>query len=146
MKKPAKNNMYLDAKHADLAAYDDAIEGDVDAAISIVGFGPLPERVHAALFAACESVGRGVPSVVDASLLPAPSDALAVIEGLDPLALIVADEIAAALVGEAYHAPVALNAAGRLLGRPCVAIASFEADLADARLKQRDWALLKTLR
>lgn len=145
VKKPAKSNIYLDIKLADLQPFDAAIDGGVDAEACIVSYGPLPDAVRAALCAACASMEMPEPVCVDVSLV-APADVLAVIEGLDPVALIAADEFAAQLLGDAYRAKVALDAHSRLLGRSVVAFTSFEADLESARMKQRDWALLKLLK
>ena len=146
VKKPTKSNMYLDAKLEQLAAFDAAIDGDVDADVCIVGFGRLPDQVLSALRAACAGIGMPDPVVVDASQLAEPANATYVLEALDPAAVIMADEVAAEMVGDGYHAKLPLNAPVRLLGRPVVAFESFQADLADDKLKQRDWALLKTLK
>ena len=75
-----------------------------------------------------------------------PARATFVVEALDPAAIIVADGIAAAMLSDGYHAKLPLNAATRLLGRPFVAFESFQDDLSDDKLKQRDWALIKTLK
>ena len=136
MKKPAKSNMYLDAKFEQLAEYDAAIAGDVDADACIVGFGELPDQVFSALCAACAGIGMPDPVIVDASLVGDPARATFVVEALDQAAIIVADGIA----------KLPLNAATRLLGRPFVAFESFQGDLSDDKLKQRDWALIKTLK
>ena len=72
MKKPAKSNMYLDAKFEQLAEYDAAIAGDVDADACIVGFGELPDQVSSALCAACAGIGMPDPVIVDASLVGDP--------------------------------------------------------------------------
>lgn len=146
VKKPAKSNMYLDAKLEQLAEFDAAIDGDVDADACIVGFGQLPEQVLSALRAACAGIGMPDPVVVDAAQLGEPAHATYAIEALDPAAIIVADEVAAEMLGDGYHAKLPLDAPVRLLGRPVVAFSSFQADLADEKLKQRDWALLKTLK
>lgn len=146
MKKPVKSNMYLDAKFEQLAEYDAAIAGDVDADACIIGFGELPDQVSSALRAACAGIGMPDPVIVDVSLVGEPSRATFVVEALDPAAIIVADGIAAAMLSDGYHAKLPLNAATRLLGRPFVAFESFQGDLSDDKLKQRDWALLKTLK
>ena len=83
---------------------------------------------------------------MDASLVGDPARATFVVEALDPAAIIVADGIAAAMLSDGYHAKLPLNAATRLLGRPFVAFESFQGDLSDDKLKQRDWALIKTLK
>lgn len=145
MKKPAKSNIYLDAKLESLAPYADSIEGDADADACVVSYGELPDDVATALDAACAGVGMPNPAYLDVSGLSA-ADAFAAIEGIDPEAVIVADEVAASLLSQGYRAPVELNACGRLFGRPCVAFSSFQADLGQERAKQRDWALLKRLR
>lgn len=129
----------------DLAPFDAAIDGDVDASACIVSYGQLPDEVRGALFAACEGIGMPEPVCVDVSLVM-PTDVFAVIEGLDPVVLIVADEFAATLVGDAYRMKLELDAFARVLGRSCVAFTSFEADLASVRMKQRNWALIKRLR
>lgn len=145
MKKPAKSNIYLDLKLEALGPFAAAIDGDVDAQACLVSYGLLPDGVRAALFAACAGVQMPDPVCVDVSQV-APEDVLTVIEGLDPVALVVADEFAAQLVGDAYRTKLPLDAHTRLMGRSCVAFASFEADLESARMKQRDWALLKLLK
>ena len=146
VKKPAKSNKYLEAKLAQLEKFDAAIEGDVDADVCIMAFGVLPPQVDSALRAACASLGMPDPVVVDASQIANGADALWVVEGLDPTAVIVADEVTAALLADGYHAELPLDAPGRLLGRPLAAFTSFEADLGDDKMKQRDWAVLKTLK
>ncbi len=137
--------MYIDAKLEQLAKYDAAIDGDVDSDVCIVAFGELPEEVLGALRAACEKIGMADSVVLDASQMGEPAQAAFVIEAIDPAALIVADEVALEMVNTAYHSRIAPHASARLLGRPVAAFASFQADLSDSALKQRDWALLKTL-
>lgn len=146
MKKPTKSNIYLDVKLQQLAPYAHAIDGDADADACIVGFGPLPDAVRNALFAACAGLDMPEPCVIDASALAAPEDGFAAIEGVDPAALILADSLATGFVASAYHRELPANAAGVLLGRPYAAFEDFGADLADDKLKQRNWALLKTLK
>ncbi len=146
MKKPAKSNMYMDAKLETLAEYDGAIDGDVDADACIIAFGEVPEDVRMALFAACGKIGMAEPVVVDAAQIGEPSRLVFVVEALDPAAIVIADEIALEMANAGYHAKIAPHAPARLLGRPVAAFSSFQADLADGKLKQRDWALLKTLK
>lgn len=145
MKNPAKSNMYLKAKLENLAGFDAAIDGDVDAAACVVSYGSLPEYVRSALDAACARVGMPDPVYLDVSLL-AFEDVFKALEGLDPAAVVVADDVAADLLSQAYRLRVEIDAHGRLFGRPCVAFVSFQADLEQERTKQRDWALLKMLR
>ncbi len=125
--------------------FEAAIDGDIDAQVCVVSYGEPAQRVRVALDAACAGLTMPDPVYLDVSLL-VPADAFAALEGLDAVAVVVADEIAATLLSQAYRCEVVLDAQGRLFGRPCVAFSSFEADLTDERAKQRDWALLKTLR
>ena len=101
----------------------------------------FPRFARHAQVLACQT-----PVIVDASLVGDPSRATFVVEALDPAAIIVADGIATAMLSDGYHAKLPLNAATRLLGRPFVAFESFQDDLSDDKLKQRDWALIKTLK
>lgn len=70
----------------------------------------------------------------------------AVIEALDPLMLVVADVAAAELLSAAHREPLRVGSHGFVFGRPYTAFSSFQRDLADPRMKQRDWALLKAMR
>lgn len=137
--------MYLDAKIESLMPYDAAIQGDVDASACIVSYGELPEDVRVAMEAACGGLGMPGPVLLDVSAL-SPEDAFAALEGLDPEAVIVADDVATALLSQAYRESIAVDSCGHLFGRPYAAFKSFQADLGQERAKQRDWALMKTLR
>ncbi|MDO4443613.1 MAG: hypothetical protein Q4B69_07045 [Slackia sp.] len=150
MKKPGENNnMYAEAKAHALEPYARAVEGSFDAAICVVFADRLADEARAALRAACEGIGFSEPSFLDAALLTednAEKDLFAAIEALDPLMLAVADAAAAARLAAAYREPVAADAYGFVFGRPYAAFSSFQRDLADPRMKQRDWALLKAMR
>lgn len=137
--------MYLEAKIECLAPYDGCIHGDVDASACIVSYGVVADEVKSALDAACGAIGMPDPVYLDVAAL-APSDVFTALEGLDPEAVIVEDDVAASMVAQAYRSDVAPDTCGRLFGRPYVAFSSFQADLGQERTKQRDWALLKTLR
>lgn len=73
-------------------------------------------------------------------------DVRTIVEGLDPVALVVADAFAAELLSAAYRIPVTLDAPNRLLGRTAVIFEDFEALMETADDKQHAWALLKKLR
>ncbi|MFQ9741419.1 MAG: hypothetical protein ACLRX5_02300 [Slackia sp.] len=53
MKKPAKNNMYEEAKEKSLLAFAAAIDGDIDAEACVVTSLPLPEEAVTALSGLC---------------------------------------------------------------------------------------------
>ena len=145
MKKPSKNNMYEEAKEKSLLAFVAAIDGDIDAEVCVVASLSLSEEAVTALRAACAGIGAPDPVFLQASSLDRAS-VFSAVEGLDPLVLVVADEGAAALLAEAYREPFVPDSFGFAFGRLYAAFSSFESDLADARLKQRDWALLKKLK
>ncbi len=145
MKKSVKSNIYLDVKLKSLADFDAAIDGDIDAEVCVVSYGVLPEHARSALDAACARMNMPHPVYLDISSCTS-VDAFKAIEGLDPIAVIAADDVAAALLSQAYRSEVRPDTYGRLFGRSYVAFTSFEADLAEERTKQHDWALLKTLR
>lgn len=73
------------------------------------------------------------------------ADAFAIVEGLDPLRLVIADAASAELLSLAYRCPIELDSQLRLLGRPSVAFANFEDMLGESEEKQRAWAILKRL-
>ena len=145
VKKPSKNNMYGEAKEKALLAFAAAIDGDIDSEVCVVASLSLSEEAVTALRAACAGIGAPDPVFLQASSLDRAS-VFSAVEGLDPLVLVVADEGAAALLAEAYREPFVPDSFGFAFGRLYAAFSSFESDLADARLKQRDWALLKKLK
>lgn len=137
--------MYEEAKEKSLLAFAAAIDGDIDAEVCVVASLPLSEEAVTASRAACAGIGAPDPVFLQASSLDRAS-VFSAVEGLDPLVLVVADEGAAALLAEAYREPFVPDSFGFAFGRLYAAFSSFESDLADARLKQRDWALLKKLK
>lgn len=146
VKKPGENNnMYAEAKARALEPYASAVEGSVDAAVCVVFAEGLSAQARAALEAACAGVGFADPSFADAADFNE-KDLFAAIEALDPLMLVMADESATQRMAAAYREPVAPNSHGFVFGRPFAAFLSFQRDLADSRMKQRDWALLKAMR
>ncbi len=114
-----------------------------------------------------EGVATAPPSSAAADSVPAASDARAtpietadagasaasltelqlrtIVEGLDPVALVVADAAAAALLAEAYRQPVFCDHPNRLSARSVAAFSNFAALLETPEGKQRAWSLLKEL-
>lgn len=141
--------MYAQAKAADLEACAAAFDGDMDASACVVCYGPAPDGVRAAVDAACTALGH-TTVYVDCSGAFATDDGarnlFACVEGIDAKVLVIVDELAAGLIGQTYRCKIPLDAHSRVFGRDAVAFTSFEADLSDPRLKQRDWALLKSLK
>ena len=69
VKKPAKNNMYEEAKEKSLLAFAAAIDGDIDAEACVVTSLPLPEEAVTALRAACAGIGAPDPVFLQTSSL-----------------------------------------------------------------------------
>lgn len=88
--------------------------------------------------------GASAPTAPTAPTLD--GDALRMlVEGLDPLCIVIADRASSAVFSKAYQERCPLDAAGRVLGRSIVAFTSFASLLETPADKQRAWALLKTL-
>lgn len=67
------------------------------------------------------------------------------VEGLDPLCVIAADQRSATLLGEAYRTTLPLDSAARVFGRPSALFENLDALLQTPEGKQKAWALFKTL-
>lgn len=67
------------------------------------------------------------------------------IEGLDPLAMVVCDLNAQQVLEQAYRTSLPNNDCARLLGKPCCCFANFDAMLGSEQTKQQAWAILKLL-
>lgn len=123
------------------------------AALERLGYAPEDFCALASVAAACE---EGVAATY------APGDPLPpelfrwALEALDPEAVVLLDDAAAAMMREAYAEELAeveqFNVAmlesglvARVLGRRVLALGGFEAALASADAKQRMWAYLKQL-
>lgn len=133
-----------------LEAYASHIEGPIACTAIVLSERSLTDAARDALAKSLASLGYGDKGLAFAHLdaegtVLGSSDIFSIIEGLDPLCLIVADEASAQLLSQAYRCPIALDAYMRLLGRPCAAFKSFEGMLADAVEKQRAWAVLKRI-
>lgn len=133
-----------------LEAYASHVEGPIACTAIVLSERSLTDAARDALAKSLASLGYGDKGLAFAHLdaegtVLGSSDIFSIIEGLDPLCLIVADEASAQLLSQAYRCPIALDAYMRLLGRPCAAFKSFEGMLADAVEKQRAWAVLKRI-
>ena len=67
------------------------------------------------------------------------------VEGLDPLCVIAADEEATRMLGEAYRTTYELNSAIRVFGRPSVAFQDLSMLLETPEGKQKAWHLIKSI-
>ena len=139
--------MYEVTAEGVLAVYGSLVEGTGAQTVLALSSEPLPEAARRALAAAVAKLGYGDDALAFATSQGAlgSRDLLTIVEGLDPLCLVAADATAAALLGQAYGAPVPEDDATRLMGRTVVAFDDFASLLGDANDKQRAWALLKRL-
>ncbi|WP_350454123.1 hypothetical protein [Slackia heliotrinireducens] len=137
--------MYSQAKAEQLAPFEHAVDGDPDAFACVVYAGQLADVVRTALEASFIRLEYDQVCYANLAALE-PGQVIALVEALDPMALVVVGRDAASVLGEAYRCQLALDDHGTLLGRPYAAFASFEEDMDQPKLKQRNWALLKTLK
>ncbi|MBQ9042348.1 MAG: hypothetical protein IJ111_05975 [Eggerthellaceae bacterium] len=118
---------------------------------------PLGEEALNAIEKSLENFGYGLDSCTYATLSPIDRsveggdialDAQALflmVEGLDPLFVICADEASAHALGQAYRTAFPPDAPARILGRPAVVFKDFPALMNSEKGKQKAWHLLKSL-
>ncbi len=147
----ARCNIYEVNAASVIALYGDFIEGG-GRELSLVlasssPTAPIRDAVEKSLNAL--GYGRGACAYVrlktpDCGALGA-NDLRSIVEGLDPLTIVVCDAEAAQLLESAYRSPVAGDAAFRVLGRDVIAFGDLGALIATPEGKQRAWALLKKI-
>lgn len=154
MKKSANGNMYEVALAETWEMFASYLDGAPEGIVSVVSMQPLGHSARGALNSSLAARGYGRDACTFATLHPdAGADDAALdspalfllMEGLDPLALVVTDAHAAALLGQAYRHTIPLGEPSRLFGRDLVAFESFEELLDSPAKKQAAWALLKKL-
>lgn len=133
-----------------LTLYESHLTGTPASTLLVVTEKPLSAEALTALEKSATSLEFGeAPLAIAVIETPEGSlgaeDVRTIVEGLDPVALVVADAFAAELVSTAYRLPVALNDKNRVLGRTVVVFEDFEALMKTPADKQRAWALLKKL-
>lgn len=140
--------------------FDDYLEGNSQPGACIVlalSRLPLNDPARTAIEKSLIALGFGGDSCTYATLLPArpgiegddiPLDAQSLfllVEGMDPLRIISADQASSGLLASAYRTSFPLDAAVRAFGRPTVAFRDLAALLETDGGKQKAWALFKTL-
>lgn len=134
--------------------FGEHLDGSRAALVCAVSERAPSDRSRTALESAANSLGYGPAACAFVSLHasegedPAALDDQALfllIEGLDPLCLIAADEASAQALGRAFRCEISLGKPGRAFGRSAVAFRNFDAMLDDGQDKQIAWALLKKL-
>lgn len=153
----AKNNIYEVNARSVLDIYGSYIRATGGETLLAVSMEPLSARAEEALLKSAAGLGFGAralafvaldsfdPESADGEMTLGPADTFALVEGLDPLSVIVADSQAASVFGHAFRVPVSLDAFSRAAGRAVVAFRSFDSMLDDPSEKQRAWALLKKI-
>lgn len=171
MKKTANSNMYEVSLANTWDRFGAHLEGSFQAIACIVSYSALSEVAKSAFTSSVSTLGYGEAACTFVTLQGIQGDAkldegtappttiskviegnelkgdcvFAIIEGLDPLLLIIADDTAREMCSEAYRQPIAAPDKGRLLGRDVVAFQDFEAMLQNNKDKQKAWGLLKRL-
>ena len=146
------SNMYEVNATDVLEAYGEFIDGTPAAVILVLSAKPLTPRAADALRA---SFGYGEEACAWVMLentdpafrgveLGAP-ETMNVIEGLDPLIMVAADQPSIDTLNRAYHTEIPVDAASRLLGRPIAAFRDFTEMLKEEKTKQQAWSSLKQL-
>lgn len=146
--------MEHDAEHSSFTRADIArrfgalLEGDLAALFLVVSDGALSPAARQALDKAAGAldwtegasfVNLGVPGTLSKAEL------FEIVEGLDPVCVVVAGQTAAALAEQAYQTSVPPQGRFRLFGREACSFADLDSLLNDNGGKQKAWALLKTL-
>lgn len=152
VKNSIKSNMYEATLNSLWEKYDRHLTGQREALIGVVSSCPLESTAIDALQSSCSALGYGKAACTFIALEAkneatslAEKELLALIEGLDPLFLIITDENAVNCCSDSYHRPIPLDCRSRVLGREVRAFTSLEELLKDSSGKQKAWGLLKTL-
>jgi len=146
--------MYESSLENTWALFGDCLQGYRDAIIVVISSKQLQDQAKKALENSFARLGYQPPACTFVSLegfgdlsLPAlnEKDLFSLVEGLDPLFLVITDKDAAQRFAFAYRRDVPLDKRSRVFGREVRAFASFETMLEDFSSKQIAWALLKSL-
>ena len=161
VKNMANSNMYSISADEIRGLFGDYVEGSENGAVVALSAEPLPHDARNALEKTLDAFGYGGDALAYATLVQRNASAkgddspisdsldshalFLLIEGLDPICLIVCDWKAATTVEAAYRTACGRDTAQHVFGRPCVIFNDLSALLASDQGKQRAWSLLKTL-
>lgn len=157
MTKLPQSNIYSASAEEIRDLFGDYLRGSRACIALALSERPLPDEARNAVEKSLESFGYGTDSCAYATLLPADADVeggdialdaqalFLMIEGLDPLCVICADEASAQALEQAYRTAFVPDSAARLFGRPAVAFRDFPAMMKSEKGKQQAWHLLKSL-
>ena len=153
----AKSNIFNASAAEILALFDEYLSGAQNGAVLALSTRPLGESTRFAIARSAEKFGYGTDACTFAALLPTDTDddkdivpldpqaLFLLVEGLDPLCVICADERATECLGRAFRESYPLDATIRAFGRSGVAFRNLDALLSDEAGKQQAWHLLKSL-
>lgn len=140
--------------------FDDYLDGSVQpgACIALIlSARPLGKPARTAIGKSLAALGLGETGSVYATLLPINPEAegadisldaqslFLLVEGLDPLRIIAADQASSRLLADAYRTTFPFDTAVRVFGRPSVLFRNLEKLIETDNGKQTAWALFKTL-
>lgn len=147
-----KSNMYavsLDSTWEEFGAHISGAREGVACAISAYPLSPAAANALTSTFASL-GYGKAAATFValepgDGAVLVNASQLFRIIEGLDPLCMVVADKASSKAVAEAYRLDQVPHGVTRVLGRDAVFFDDFDSLLESSESKQRAWKLLKAL-
>ncbi|MGI6045805.1 MAG: hypothetical protein ACOYCA_03075 [Eggerthellaceae bacterium] len=135
-----------------MTLFGDFIAGNPLGFIAVVSNQTISAQAKNAIESSAEALGYGSEACVYITLNPteasAPLDTQArfvLMEGLDPVCIIVLDSDAATQLGLTYRKTLRTDAVSTVFGRPTLVFTNFEGNLETPEKKQRAWALLKQL-
>jgi len=154
----SESNMYGVQAAEIRELFSDYVRGDADNLVLALSTEPLDDTARNAIEKSLESFGYGTRACTyvslsgferdtdadDAAVLD-PQALFLLIEGLDPLCMVVCDSYAISVVHKAYRTALSPNAKTRVFGRTVAAFNDLESLLGSSTGKQKAWSVLKTL-
>lgn len=142
----SEENIYAYARSRVLREHADRIAGSPDGLVLAVCTAPPSPAAENALDKSFERLGFGAGACCTANLAGLSADeAFDLVEGIDPVALVVTDEATAALCAEAVGEPLPLERELRFFGRETRAFRDLNAMFGTERDRQLVWRLLKSM-
>ena len=142
--------MYEFAAQQTWSAYQQHLSGNAAGVVGVLSARPLGAPARHAFDSSANALGFGRDACFFCSLRAddgalQPTQVLELIEGLDPMAVALADAEAIHALSDAYRTGITPMTRTRVFGRNVVAFRDFESMLDDPADKQRAWAVLKLL-
>lgn len=146
-----KSNIYEVNAISTLAVYGDFIEGTPQQTALTISTRALGQAGRDAASKSMRALGFGDAGCAwvwlaegdGSEIALGAADLMSIVEGLDPLGIIVADKDAATLLGQAYRCTLPADDASRVMGRNVASFSNLEAMLGEEAGKQKAWAIMK---